>query len=65
VRSPATETAAQGGTFVDAEFGIDPRSTGMHFVSVVSGRRILRRWLDETIEALQRATLENSRQQGG
>ncbi len=56
---------AQGGTFVDAEFGIDPKSASMHMVSVVAGRRILRRWLDETIDALERATLEQHSQRGG
>jgi len=48
-------TDARGGTFVDAEFGIDPHNLGMNVVSVVSGRRILRRWLEQSIEALQQA----------
>jgi hypothetical protein len=55
-------TEAQGGTFVDAECGIDPQSAGMHVVSVVAGRRILRRWLDSTIEGLEEAAVE--REQG-
>jgi hypothetical protein len=51
-------TGARGGTFVDAEFGIDPKSTGMHLVAVVAGRRILRRWLEQSIEALERAAVK-------
>ena len=48
-------TEARGGTFVDAEFGNEPQTVGMHVVSTVAGRRILRRWLQETIDALERA----------
>jgi hypothetical protein len=48
-------TEARGGTFVDAEFGIDPQNVGGHMVSAVAGRRILRRWLEQSIEALETA----------
>lgn len=48
-------TDAQGGTFVDASFGINPQSLGMNVVNVVAGRRILRRWLEQSIEALDQA----------
>jgi uncharacterized protein YndB with AHSA1/START domain len=51
-------TGAQSGTFVDAEFGIDPHTVGMHAVTIVAGRRILRRWLEQSIEALERASVE-------
>jgi uncharacterized protein YndB with AHSA1/START domain len=57
-------TEAQGGTFVDAEFGIEPNTAGMHMVSVVAGRRILRRWLDESVQALQQAVLERAEPAG-
>jgi uncharacterized protein YndB with AHSA1/START domain len=48
-------TDARGGTFVDASFGIRPQTLAMNAVSVVSGRRILRRWLQQSIEALEQA----------
>jgi hypothetical protein len=51
-------TDAQGGTFVDAEFGIQPQTVGMQVVTVVAGRRILRRWLEQSIEGLQQAALK-------
>jgi hypothetical protein len=53
-------TEARGGTFVDAEFGIDPMNAGMHVVSVVAGRRILRRWLEQSIDALDEAATSRS-----
>jgi uncharacterized protein YndB with AHSA1/START domain len=57
-------TEAQGGTFVDAEFGIEPQSVGMHVMSVVAGRRTLRRWLDESVQALDRAAVERAQPAG-
>jgi uncharacterized protein YndB with AHSA1/START domain len=48
-------TEARGGTFVDAEFGIEPQDLTSHAVSAVAGRRILRRWLEQSIEALELA----------
>jgi hypothetical protein len=54
-------TEAQGGTFVDAEFGIDPASIQMHVVSAVAGRRILRRWLEQTMSALERSAVGQAR----
>ncbi len=53
-------TEAQGSTFVDAEFGIDPPNVGLHVMSIVAGRRILRRWLQESIDALDRAAVERA-----
>ncbi len=53
-------TDARGGTFVDAEFGIDPQSLGMQVVNVVAGRRILRRWLEQSIDALEQAAVKAS-----
>ena len=51
-------TGARSGTFLDAEFGIDPKSVGMHLVTVIAGRRILRRWLEQSVEALERAAVD-------
>jgi hypothetical protein len=54
-------TGARDGTFVDAEFGIDPTSIGMHAVALVAGRRILRRWLEQSVDALEQAAVEARR----
>jgi len=53
-------TEARGGTFVDAEFGIDPLNLGTHVMSAVAGRRILRRWLEQSIEALEGAATKKA-----
>jgi hypothetical protein len=50
-------TEARGSTFVDAQFGIEPQSVGMRAVATIAGRRILRRWLEETVESLERAAV--------
>jgi Polyketide cyclase / dehydrase and lipid transport len=46
-------TAAQGGTFVEGHFSIEPDSVGMKVVSVVSGRRVMRSWLERSLENLK------------
>jgi uncharacterized protein YndB with AHSA1/START domain len=56
-------TEAQGRTFLDAQFGIVPQTLGMQAFTVMAGRRVLRRWLDETVEALQAASVERARAQ--
>jgi uncharacterized protein YndB with AHSA1/START domain len=48
-------TEAQGRTFLDARFGIEATSLGMSALVAVSGRRILRRWLEETVRSLEQA----------
>lgn len=48
-------TAAQGGTFVDAEFGMDPIRPRDHVVDFTIGRRFFRRWLSEAVDGLKRA----------
>jgi uncharacterized protein YndB with AHSA1/START domain len=53
-------TEAQGNTFLDAEFGIEPTTVGLHLMSAVAGRRILRRWLQESVEALERTAVEQA-----
>jgi uncharacterized protein YndB with AHSA1/START domain len=54
-------TEARGGTFLDAEFGIEPQSPGMHVVSALAGRRILRRWLEQSVDALEAAATDRAR----
>ena len=46
-------TAAQGGTFVEGRFAIEPNSIGMQVVSAVSGRRLMRSWLEESLQNLR------------
>ena len=46
-------TAAQGGTFVEGHFAIEPNSIGMKVVSAVTGRRFLRSWLERSLENLK------------
>lgn len=48
-------TEAQGSTFVDAHFGIDPQTIGVRAFSVVAGKRYLRRWLAQSVDALEAA----------
>jgi uncharacterized protein YndB with AHSA1/START domain len=48
-------TDAQGGTFVDAEFGMDPIRARDHVIDRTVGRRFFRRWLDEAVDGLKRA----------
>ena len=49
-------TEAQGGTFLDVEFGIDPASLPYRVFDVVAGKRYYRRWLEQSIEGLRRAS---------
>jgi hypothetical protein len=45
-------TEAGGGTFVDAEFGMDPKALGNRIFDTIAGRRYFRSWLANSIEAL-------------
>ena len=46
-------TEAQGGTFVDGHFAIEPNSIGMTVVSAVAGRRVMRSWLERSLANLK------------
>jgi uncharacterized protein YndB with AHSA1/START domain len=48
-------TDAQGGTFVHAEFGMDPIRRRDRVVDIVVGRRFFRSWLGEAVDGLRRA----------
>jgi uncharacterized protein YndB with AHSA1/START domain len=50
---------AQGGTFIDVEFGLDPKTTRTRAFDMVAGRRYFRRWLEESIDALRTAANES------
>jgi hypothetical protein len=49
-------TGAQGGTFVDATFGLDPLRPRDRIIDATFGRRFLRRWLAEAVEGLRSAS---------
>jgi hypothetical protein len=51
-------TDAQGGTFIDAEFGLDPQKPAARAFDLVAGKRYFRRWLEQSIEGLRRAARE-------
>jgi len=46
---------AQGGTFVEGHFSIEPNSIGIKVVAAVTGRRYLRSWLEQSLQNLKRA----------
>jgi uncharacterized protein YndB with AHSA1/START domain len=46
---------AGGGTFVDAEFGVEANSLGMKVFASVAGRRYLRSWLAKSLAGLDAA----------
>jgi hypothetical protein len=48
-------TAAQGGTFVDVTFGIEPLGRGYRAFDATFARAFYRRWLLDSVEALGRA----------
>jgi hypothetical protein len=48
-------TAAQDGTFLAGEFGINPLSLQYRLFDVTLGKRFFRQWLAETVEALAEA----------
>ena len=48
-------TDAQGGTFVDVEMGMEPRTAGNRVFDAVIGRMYFRRWLEQSLDALRAA----------
>jgi uncharacterized protein YndB with AHSA1/START domain len=46
-------TEAQGGTFVEGYFAIEPNSIGATLIAAVSGRRIMRSWLEQSLANLK------------
>jgi hypothetical protein len=47
-------TRATGGTFVDARFGMEPQSASMRVFDIVAGKRYFRRWLEQSLSAMER-----------
>jgi ribosome-associated toxin RatA of RatAB toxin-antitoxin module len=54
-------TDTHHGTFVDAEFGMDPTRFGIRVFDVVMGRRYFRRWLEASLDSLRVAAGEQRR----
>jgi hypothetical protein len=57
-------TDAQGGTFVDFEVGVEPKTAIGRIYTSTLGRRYYRRWLDESVEALRSAAATGSSRAG-
>ena len=53
-------TRARGGTFVSARFGMDPLTTRLRVFDAVAGRRFFRRWLEQSLEAMERAARQTA-----
>lgn len=49
-------TEAQGGTFLDVEFGIYPQDVPRRVFDVVAGKRYFRRWLEQSLDGLRDAS---------
>jgi hypothetical protein len=54
-------TEARGGTFVDAEFGMDPRTTGTRVFDALAGKRYFRRWVGQSLDGLRTAACGSER----
>lgn len=48
-------TESRGGTFIDAEFGMDPLNLPRRMFDAVAGKRYFRRWLEESLAGLRQA----------
>ena len=48
-------TDAQGGTFVEGYFSIEPNSVGNTLLAAVAGRRLMRSWLEQSLANLKQA----------
>lgn len=48
-------TEARDGTFIDAEFGMEPTTAGTRVFDVLAGKRYFRRWVGQSLEGLRKA----------
>jgi uncharacterized protein YndB with AHSA1/START domain len=48
-------TEAQGGTFVEGYFSVEPSTAGMKVLTAMNGRRFLRGWLERSLANLKSA----------
>jgi hypothetical protein len=54
-------TEAQGETFVEVEFGMDPKGVGDRFFDAMLGKLYFRRWLDQSIKGLEEVAAQPDR----
>jgi hypothetical protein len=54
-------TEAQGNTFVDVELGMDPIGAGNRVFDAMLGRLYFRRWLDQSLAALEEVAAQPDR----
>jgi hypothetical protein len=52
-------TEAQGSTFVDVEFGMDPMTMSYRVFDSILGKRYFNRWLESSLDALEEAALRD------
>jgi uncharacterized protein YndB with AHSA1/START domain len=53
-------TDMRGGTLVDARFGMEPQTARLKLFDVVAGKRYFRRWLEQSLDAMQRVARERA-----
>jgi hypothetical protein len=58
-------TEARGGTFLDAEMGMEPWKLMDRAFDRVAGKRYFSRWLEQSVDALRVAASERARQPAG
>jgi hypothetical protein len=54
-------TEAQGGTFLNVVFGMDPLRRRDRLIDFAVGRRFFRRWLAEAVESLDSAVTRRTK----
>jgi uncharacterized protein YndB with AHSA1/START domain len=58
-------TEAQGDTFVEVEFGMDPTRVGDRVFDATFGKLYFRRWLSQSLAALEQAAEKRDPDSGG
>jgi uncharacterized protein YndB with AHSA1/START domain len=53
-------TSAQGGTFVEAAAGMEPKTARFKVFDAVAGRRYFDRWLEKSLDAMREVAVERS-----
>jgi uncharacterized protein YndB with AHSA1/START domain len=53
-------TEARGDTFIDVEFGMDPAGMGYRAFDATLGRLYFRRWLNQSLAALEEAAAQTA-----
>jgi hypothetical protein len=53
-------TDMRGGTLVDARFGMEPPTVRMKLFDAVAGKRYFKRWLEQSLDAMQRVARERA-----